>query len=88
MPECKRKSRLERWAIRLEVEVSEPPLALDADVFRVWGALYARNQSIGFNMGILDSLLAATALHHGLTVATRNTSDFPPEVGTFNPWIT
>jgi predicted nucleic acid-binding protein len=26
----------------------------------------------------LDALIAATALHHNLTVATRNTKDFEP----------
>ena len=27
-------------------------------------------------MPVKDSLIAATALHHGFTVATRNTRDF------------
>jgi predicted nucleic acid-binding protein len=38
-------------------------------------------------LGVLDSLLAATALRHGLVVVTRNTADFPREVSTINPWI-
>lgn len=34
-----------------------------------------------------DALIAATALVHGLTVVTRNTSDFAPtNVPVFNPW--
>lgn len=34
-----------------------------------------------------DALIAATALVHGMTVATRNVSDFTPTgVQTFNPW--
>ncbi|MGO1080059.1 type II toxin-antitoxin system VapC family toxin [Inquilinus sp. CA228] len=37
---------------------------------------------------IRDGLIAATALVHGLTVATRNTADFDPAgVPTFNPWL-
>jgi predicted nucleic acid-binding protein len=37
---------------------------------------------------IRDGLIAATALVHGLTVATRNTTDFDPiGVRTFNPWL-
>lgn len=34
-----------------------------------------------------DALIAATALVHGLTVATRNDADFGPAgVALFNPW--
>ncbi len=34
-----------------------------------------------------DAMIAATALVHKMTVATRNVSDFAPTgVGTFNPW--
>lgn len=35
-----------------------------------------------------DALIAATALIHGLTVATRNVADFEPTgVDTVNPWL-
>lgn len=35
-----------------------------------------------------DALIAATALVHGLTVATRNTADFEPMgVKLINPWL-
>ncbi len=34
-----------------------------------------------------DALIAATAMVHGMTVATRNVADFAPTgVPTFNPW--
>ena len=34
-----------------------------------------------------DALIAATALVHGMTVVTRNASDFKPTgVNVFNPW--
>jgi predicted nucleic acid-binding protein len=34
-----------------------------------------------------DGLLAATALHHNLTVVSRNASDFAnTQVQIFNPW--
>jgi predicted nucleic acid-binding protein len=41
-----------------------------------WAALLARLRSSGRAMPIKDSLMAATALVHGLTMATRNRSDF------------
>ena len=35
-----------------------------------------------------DALIAATALVHGMTVVTRNVSDFAPMgVGIVNPWV-
>jgi toxin FitB len=48
-------------------------LAIDFAVARRWGRL---SQRIG-NKG-LDLAIAATALEHGLTVVTRNVSDFEP----------
>jgi predicted nucleic acid-binding protein len=34
----------------------------------------------------MDSLIAATALQHQLTLVTRNTEDFPEDVPILNPW--
>ena len=39
------------------------------------------------NQPAVDSLIAATALNHGLTLATRNTADMARVgVSLFNPW--
>jgi predicted nucleic acid-binding protein len=57
-------------------------LPVDIAIARRWGRLSHR---IG-NKG-LDLAIAATALEHGLTVATRNVSDFEPTgVSVFNPF--
>lgn len=57
-------------------------LPINVAVARRWGRL---SQQIG-NKG-LDLAIAATALEHGLTVATRNVSDFiPTGVDVFNPF--
>jgi predicted nucleic acid-binding protein len=57
-------------------------LPVDTAVARRWGRL---SEQIG-NKG-LDLAIAATALEHGLTVATRNVSDFEPTgVAIFNPF--
>jgi predicted nucleic acid-binding protein len=41
------------------------------------------------NVSYRDSLIAATAMVHGMTVVTRNVSDFAPMgVAVLNPWKT
>jgi toxin FitB len=47
-------------------------LPIDAAVADRWGHLTAR---AGRPLPAIDSLLAATALHHGLTLVTRNVRD-------------
>ncbi len=86
MPEGKRRTSLSNWAIRIERDFGEACLPLDAETLKVWGKLYAKHEAKGRNLGIVDSLIAATALVHGLVIATRNTKDFPPELKTINPW--
>lgn len=40
-------------------------------------------------MPAVDAMLAATAIHHKLTVVSRNVADFKnAEVSLFNPWET
>jgi toxin FitB len=74
LPKGKRRSVLERWfdagAGRLHC------LPWDADAGLKWAELLARLRSAGKAMPIKDSLIAATAIVHGLTVVTRNRSDF------------
>ena len=41
-------------------------------IYRIWGQLMRKRPQHLSN----DALIAATALHHGLTVATRNVDDF------------
>jgi toxin FitB len=64
---------LSRWLERTLRVYGDRILPLDARVARRWGRLAARigNKS-------LDLAIAATALEHGLTVATRNVSHFAP----------
>jgi len=59
-------------------------LAIDAHTADRWGRLLAR---AGRPAPAVDSLLAATALQHDLTLVTRNTADFAGTgVRLINPW--
>ena len=62
-------------------------LAVDVAIARQWGMLNGRLRSEGHMMQVEDSLLAATALEFGLTIVTRNESDFLHSgVPVLNPW--
>jgi predicted nucleic acid-binding protein len=86
LPEGSRKRGLVHWADELESDFAEQILGLDTSTLKAWGKLYAKQEAKGFNMDVMDSLIAATALVHQLTVVTRNTADFPTDVKTLNPW--
>ncbi len=74
LPASRRRTRLEQWFSsgiqRLRV------LDFDTVTAAHWARLLARLKKKGHAMPVKDSLIAATALAHGLTVATRNAHDF------------
>jgi len=70
----KRRTSLERWfdagVQRLHC------LPWEAETGMRWAQLLANLRAAGRAMPIKDSLIAATALVHGLIVVTRNRADF------------
>ena len=52
-------------------------LPIDAAIADRWGFIAAQAKRKGKVLPVLDGLLAATALHHNLTIVSRNASDFP-----------
>jgi len=63
-------------------EFSTRTLPVDTTVARRCAQLHVPDRR-----GERDALIAATALVHGMTVATRNVADFRPTgVAFFNPW--
>lgn len=86
LPTGKRKDAIHRWAASIEKDFADACLPLDSATLKTWGRLYAKHEAKGFNMGVMDSLLAATAITHDLILVTRNTKDFPTDIKTVNPW--
>jgi hypothetical protein len=74
LPSGRRRKRLESWFSNV-VEIL-PVLEMERETARVWAALLARLRKKGRAMPLKDSLIAASALQHGLAVATRNSGDF------------
>lgn len=85
LPKGRRRARLERW---FEGGVERLPcVPWEAATGLRWARLLADLRRAGTAMPIKDSLIAATALHHGLTVATRNRADFEKAgVKVFDPF--
>jgi len=80
-----RRTVLNQWLEReLPVFFADRLLPIDAAVAHQWGQLLAR---AGRSLPAIDSLLAATALHHNLVLVTRNlkvVAGLPVKV--LNPW--
>lgn len=85
LPPDARRERLRVW---LEHELpgwfAHRILPVSLAVAERWGRLLG---SLGRPAAAIDSLLAATALHHELRLVTRNTTDFEfPDLEVVNPW--
>ena len=85
LPDGQRKQLLSSW---LEKDISlwfdSRLLGVDAGVADCWGKLQAQTNR---PLPAIDSLLAATALHHNLRLVTRNVCDFDyPNLSVLNLW--
>ena len=86
LPDGRRKQNLVSWFERLRERFAGQILEIQAPTMRIWAQLYSSPE---FKVGVrggLDSLIAATAIQHDLTLATRNVKDFPSSVPVVNPW--
>jgi predicted nucleic acid-binding protein len=85
MPDSARREKLRLW---LEHDLAgwfeTRVLPIDNQVADRWGRLIAQ---MARPVPSIDSLLAATALHHELRLVTRNQKDFDyPGLEVINPW--
>ncbi len=85
MPDGARREKLRLWLEHDLVGWFETRvLPVDIQVADRWGRLVAQ---MGRPVPSIDSLLAATALHHELRLVTRNQKDFDyPGLEVINPW--
>lgn len=84
LPESKRRRELERALAFLREDYEGRILDFTEGAAAEWGRLVALARQNGRVLSVLDSQIEATALHFGLTVVTRNNSDFLHPV--LNPW--
>ena len=88
LPPSRRRTKLETWLeVELRARFSGRVLSIDAEVADRWGLLTAAAKARGNPLSVIDGLLAATALHHNLTIVSRNVSDFSNvHLPVVNPW--
>ncbi len=77
LPEGRRRDEVERFVDRAERELfGSRVIPLDRDSAYAYGHIVAQRQRMGRPIGSMDGLIAAIALTHRLTIATRDTADF------------
>ena len=82
----RKQSILRKWLRVLRARYAGSILPVDDLVALRWGELRAAEEKRGQKMPVVDSLLAATALQHDLTLVTGNTKDFQaPGLKLLNP---
>jgi toxin FitB len=63
-------------------------LAITEDIMFKWRLLVEDGRRVGHTFSQPDLIIAATALHHGLTVVSRDVSDYrKARAPVFNPWV-
>ncbi len=76
------RDQLSLWVDGIEANFADRLLSVDAQTARLWGELSASR-----SLPVVDTLIAATAINHGLTLVTRNIRDIESTgVRLVDPW--
>ena len=84
----KRRVELNEWLEQqLRPMFEERVLEITEDILLKWRLLVEDGRKSGYTFSEPDLLIAATALHHGLTIVSRDTTDYEKaNVPILNPW--
>lgn len=87
MPHSRRRQALTDWLQSLEASFEGRILPFTQRTALRWGELQAAAEARGTPLAAFDSLIAASALEHGLALVTRNERDFAAaSIALVNPW--
>jgi toxin FitB len=83
-----RREELDNWLMRtIRPMFDQRVLPVTEDIMFRWRILLEEGRKTGHTFSQPDLIIAATALHHGLTVVTRDRNDFDrARVPVVNPW--
>jgi len=84
-----RRAKLNEWLAHKVRPMSEQRvLPVTEEIMFKWRLLVEEGRKARYTFSQPDLIIAATALHHGLTVVTRNVSDYERvRTPVFNPWV-
>lgn len=88
LPASRRKSELALWLEQLRLSFAGRALAFTPATATYWGEMCAQVEAGGRTLAAFDSIIAATAVEHGLVLVTRNERDFAvAPLVICNPWL-
>ena len=88
LPASRRRSDLSKWLRQTEAGFEDRVLSFSQTTSPHWAQMVAKAEASGHTLSSLDSIIAAVALEHGLTIVTRNVKDFAhAPVVLLNPWL-
>jgi len=84
-----RRAELHDWLThKVRPMFAQRILPISEDVIVRWRLMVEDGRKAGHTFSQPDLIIAATAFHHGLTVVTRDISDYQRAgVAVFNPWV-
>lgn len=89
LPLSQKRSDLQIWFdINVRSWFAGRILPVSEAIAERWGQMAATARKQGIALAVVDGVIAATALEHGLTLVTRNVKDYGGlGVAGKNPWI-
>jgi predicted nucleic acid-binding protein len=83
-----KRAELNDWlAHKVRPMFEQRVLPVTEEIMFKWRLLVEDGRKAGYTFSQPDLIIAATALHHGLTVVTRDVSDYERvRAPVFNPW--
>ncbi len=80
-------NKLENWLFTVEKEFNRRILPITENILDKWAEISANAELNGGKLAVMDSLIAATAYEHKLTLVTRNVDDFKlTPINIINPY--
>ncbi len=89
LTEPRKRDELNDWLMhRIRPMFGQRALPLSEDILFKWRLLVEEGRKAGHTFSQPDLFIAATGLHHGLTIVSRDTSEYErARAPAFNPWV-